>query len=113
MEPPFRRHSSRSYRIPLRQQVSLLSRLFFGAFARQLLGPPMTEAPPTARCDLTNRWSDRRTVVRLTLEMASALSLRATRVLYRSNQGLGPGRVTGNCVCPPTQFSAGCKVRIR
>jgi hypothetical protein len=48
MEPPFRRHSSRSYRIPLRQQVSLLSRLFFGVFVRQLLLQPMTEALPTA-----------------------------------------------------------------
>src|SRR5438067_267371 len=47
MEPPFRRHSSRSYRIHLRRQVSLLSRLFYGAYARQILLQFMTKAPTT------------------------------------------------------------------
>src|SRR6266498_4553860 len=34
MEAPFRRHSSKSYRIHLRRQVSSPLRLFFGAFEK-------------------------------------------------------------------------------
>ena len=29
------------------------------------------------------------------------------------SQGLDPRRVTGNCICAPTQFPAGCKVRVQ